>query len=374
MTNNHLHIVSHFNPRPFDYEGGGDLYWMTKALASAGINIYLHLYTDKEDVHVNLIEHCVEVFFYKRNIGHKGISIGIPYSVSSHADKSLIINLERDLYPILFEGIQSSFFLNQGYFNNRKTLVRLQCSQKIYFQELLEIIPRSFNKLRISIEGNQCGIYEMKIIKSNESNTISEITSDELAGSTNQIVNSIIPQFIGMPTPFSIEGQGSFCLFHGRLSEKATEHAALWLLNNVFNTLELPLVIAGENPSTQLEEAAHKHLHTCLVANPSEKEMVELIKKAQLNILPSFVSHGADNAILHSTMIGRHILTNKKGNTLEALDGIIHFAEEPSEYIKKIIELFEKPFKKEEIEMRESYLNSHFNDLKSAKALIKLLY
>ncbi len=374
MTNNHLHIVSHFNPRPFDYEGGGDLYWMTKALASAGINIYLHLYTDKADVHVNLIEHCVEVFFYKRNIGHKGISIGIPYSVSSHADKSLIINLERDLYPILFEGIQSSFFLHQGYFNNRKTLVRLQCSQKIYFQELLEIIPRSFNKLRVSIEGNQCGIYEMKIIKCNESNTISEIISDELAGSTNQIVNSIIPQFIGMPTPFSIEGQGSFCLFHGRLSEKATEHAALWLLNNVFNTLELPLVIAGENPSTQLEEAAHKHLHTCLVANPSEKEMVELIKKAQLNILPSFVSHGADNAMFHSIMIGRHILTNKKAKTLEALDEIIHYAEEASEFIKKIIELFEKPFKIEEIETRELYLNSHFNDLKSAKELIKLLY
>ena len=374
MTNKHLHIVSHFNPRPFDYEGGGDLYWLTTALVSAGINIHLHLYADKKDIHVNLINNCVEVFFYKRNTGHKGISIGIPYSVSSHADKSLIINLERDLYPILFEGIQASFFLNQGYFNNRKTLIRLQCSQKIYFQELLEILPTSLNKLRVSIEGNQCGIYESKIIKSKGSNTITEVVSNELTISTNQIINSIIPQFIGMPTPFSIEGQGSFCLFHGRLSEKATEHAVLWLLKNVFNTLELPLVIAGENPSTQLEEAAHKHLHTCLVANPSEKEMVELIKKAQLNVLPSFVSHGADNAILHSIMIGRHILTNKKAKTLVALDEIIHYAEEPSEFTKKIIELFEQPFEIEEIEMRESYLNSHFNDLKSAKELIKLLY
>ena len=374
MTNKHLHIVSHFNPKPFDYEGGGDLYWLTTALVGAGINIHLHLYAEKKNVHANLIKNCVEVFFYRRNIGHKGISIGIPYSVSSHADKSLIINLERDLYPILFEGIQTSFFLNQGYFNNRKTLIRLQCSQKIYFQELLDILPRSLNKLRLSIEGNQCGIYETKIIKSNVSNTISEIASDELTGSTHQVINSIIPQFIGMPTPFSIEGQGSFCLFHGRLSEKATEHAALWLLNNVFNTLDIPLVIAGENPSTQLEEAAHKQLHTCLVANPSENEMMELIKKAQLNILPSFVSHGADNAILHSMMIGRHILTNKKAKTIVALDEIIHYAVEPREFIKKIIELFEQPFEIEEIEMRESFLNCHFHDLKSAQELIKLLY
>jgi hypothetical protein len=73
-------------------------------------------------------------------------------------------------------------------------------------------------------------------------------------------------------------------------------------------------------------------------------------------------------------MIGRHILTNKKAKTLVALDEIIHYAEEPSEFTKKIIELFEQPFEIEEIEMRESYLNSHFNDLKSAKELIKLLY
>lgn len=374
MTNKHLHIVSHFNPKPFDYEGGGDLYWLTTALVGAGIKIHLHLYAEKDDVQLNLINLCEEVFFYKRNIGHKGISIGIPYSVSSRADKSLIINLERDLYPILFEGIQASFFLAQGYFNNRKTLIRLQCSQKLYFQELLEILPRSLNKLRLSIEGNQCGIYEMKIIKSNESNTISEIVSGELTGSTDQIINSIVPQFIGTPTPFSLEGQGSFCLFHGRLSEKATEYAALWLLNDVFNTLEIPLVIAGENPSTQLEEAAHKHLHTCLVGNPSEKEMTELIKKAQLNILPSFVSHGADNSILHSMIIGRHILTNKKAKTLVALDGIINYAEEPSEFMQTITQLFEQPFKIEEIEMRACYLNHHFNDLTSAKELIKLLY
>jgi microcompartment protein CcmL/EutN len=102
--------------------------------------------------------------------------------------------------------------------------------------------------------------------------------------------------------------------------------------------------------------------------------MTELIKKAQLNILPSFVSHGADNAILHSMMIGRHIITNKKANTLEALNGIIHYVEEPSEFINKITQLFEQPFELKEIETRACYLNTQFDDLKSAKKLIKLLY
>jgi hypothetical protein len=73
-------------------------------------------------------------------------------------------------------------------------------------------------------------------------------------------------------------------------------------------------------------------------------------------------------------MIGRHILTNKKAKTIVALDEIIHYAVEPREFIKKIIELFEQPFEIEEIEMRESFLNCHFHDLKSAQELIKLLY
>jgi hypothetical protein len=42
-------------------------------------------------------------------------------------------------------------------------------------------------------------------------------------------------------------------------------------LQNVFNKLNLPFVIAGKNPSKRLEQLAHDHQHTCLVANPSDK-------------------------------------------------------------------------------------------------------
>ena len=374
MADKHLHIISHFSPRPFDYEGGSDLFWMVKSLITSGIKIHLHLYCEKEFIHNDLINNCAEVLFYKRNTGHKGISIGIPYSVSSRADKTLIFNLERDLHPILFEGIQSSFFMYQGYFKNRKILIRLQCSQKMYFQELNQIHPTSIKKIATTIEGSLCGVYEKVLIKTVNCNTISKNIADELERCSVENIKSIIPQFIGMAYPSGLEGNGSFCLFHGRLSEKATEIAALWLLNNVFNTLELPLVIAGEKPSAMLEDAAHRQMHTCLVTDPTEKEMTELIKKAQLNILPSFVSHGSDNAILQSIMLGRHVVTNRKLQTNANFGDVLYYAEDPKEFIETTKQLFDQPFTQNDKDLRESYLNKEYNDLLGAKELLKLLY
>ncbi|MFX5252872.1 hypothetical protein ABTD06_19170, partial [Acinetobacter baumannii] len=75
-------------------------------------------------------------------------------------------------------------------------------------------------------------------------------------------------------------GMGSYCLYHGDLSVEANEKAAIWLLKNVFNDLKLPFVIAGKNPSDKLNELAHSQQHTCLVANPAEKELQDMIAKA----------------------------------------------------------------------------------------------
>ena len=53
-------------------------------------------------------------------------------------------------------------------------------------------------------------------------------------------------------------------------------------------------------------------MHTCLVANPSEMEMQDMIAKAQINILPSFNNTGIQIKLLNALFNGRHCLVNKK--------------------------------------------------------------
>lgn len=347
---------------------------MIKALSQEGIQIHLHLFQETGSLHQDLESHATEIHFYNRNHGHKGFSFSTPYSIGSRADENLLRNLEKDQYPILFEGIESTYFLVKGFFKNRISLVRLQNlqnqksrrSQKIEVKGLHKIYNYFEERLRIS--------YEKELLKKHRSLITSSKISEDLNSYGIESKAIVVPQFIGMASAMGLEGNGNFCLFHGKLSDKATEDAAIWLLNNVFNLLEVPLVIAGENPSADLEDAAHKKMHTCIVANPSEKEMMELIKKAQLHILPSSVFISSKNAILQTIVLGRHLLIHEDIKKETKFSMVCHQASEPAAYIQKINELFEAPFTQDEIEKRQSFLHREFNDKKYAGQLIKLLY
>src|SRR3989442_10397132 len=103
---------------------------------------------------------------------------------------------------------------------------------------------------------------------------------------------SYLPVFIPFQKVRSMEGIGTYCLYHGNLSVTENEKAAIFLVENVFNKMKVPFVIAGRNPSARLQRLAHFHCHTCLVANPGDSEMRDLIAKAQIHILPSFNETG----------------------------------------------------------------------------------
>lgn len=103
---------------------------------------------------------------------------------------------------------------------------------------------------------------------------------------------------------------GTFCLYHGNLGVAENEKAAIWLLNEVFFKIKVPLVIAGKNPSRRLDKLAHLCQHTCLVANPSDTELNDLVRLAHINILPSFSDTGIKVKLLHALFEGRHCVVN----------------------------------------------------------------
>ena len=48
-------------------------------------------------------------------------------------------------------------------------------------------------------------------------------------------------------------GRGEFALYHGNLEVGENNLAAVFLAKEVFNALDIPLVIAGNNPSEELK-------------------------------------------------------------------------------------------------------------------------
>jgi hypothetical protein len=183
----------------------------------------------------------------------------------------------------------------------------------------------------------------------------------------------MIPEFKEELQPFFKEGNGSFCLYYGDMSKKENEYSAKWLLEHVFNKLEIPFVIAGNNPDESLEQAAHVRMHTCLVSNPSAQEMSELIKKAQIVLMPSLIDQQSQDNVLKSLLWGRHILVNHKATHESPFAKWFEVAETPELFREKIESLFSQPFHENEKNTRLEGLLQMGSEESKALKLVSLL-
>jgi glycosyltransferase involved in cell wall biosynthesis len=171
-----------------------------------------------------------------------------------------------------------------------------------------------------------------------------------------------------------LAGKGNYCLYQGDLSVDTNEKAAVWLLQKVFNEIKLPFVIAGKNPSKKLIRLAHAHNHTCIVANPGDKEMQDMISKAHINILPSYSSTGIKLKLLNALFNGRYCLVNNATVEGSELDSLCLKAGNAETFKKMITELHLQSFTSDNVEQRKALLRSLFNNEANAKQQVKWIW
>ncbi len=367
MTDQHLHIVCLDVPYPVDYGGVFDLFYKIKALHKEGLLIHLHCFEYGRGKQQELDKYCASVNYYSRKNFLKSFSFRVPFIVSSRANQMLLNNLSKDKYPILLEGIHCTYFLYSDELNTRKVFVRLHNVEYKYYYELSKSTHNIFKKSYFRYESLLLKKYEKAI--SNKGVFIAVSEKDKETYQKNFGAKNIkyLPAFIPFTNVTSKTGSGNFCLYHGNLSVYENEKATTWLIKNVFNSLNIPFVIAGKNPSKRLMAAAHSNVNICIVANPSAKEMDDLVKKAHIHILPSFNKTGIKIKLLNALFNGRHVITNPvsvEGNNLEAVCKIANTA---SDYKKIINELYHQPFTLTEADTRKKVLENiyenHFNAL-----------
>jgi hypothetical protein len=152
------------------------------------------------------------------------------------------------------------------------------------------------------------------------------------------------------------------------------EAAAIWLLKHVFKGLQVPFIIAGKNPSPQLAQLVQKSGHACLIANPSGQEMQDIIAKAQVNILPAFNCTGVKLKLLNALFNGRHCVVNDATINGSGLEAACHIGTTPNAMQEIIVQLYHKPFTEEEIKLRQTLLQSTYNNQQNAQRLIQWIW
>jgi len=374
LTDKHLHIVTHEVPWPANYGGVIDLFYKIKALHAQGINIHLHCFSTDMQPRDELKKYCATINYYQRKNNIGSFSFSIPYIVNSRANAALITNLKKDNHPVLLEGIHCTYFLNNDKLTNRKIAVRLHNAEFEYYKQLAGNEKNLFKKFYYNHESRLLKNYEKAI--ANKAQVVAVSKADVDLYKKEFAANSVqyIPVFLPYTLAVGKEGKGCFCLYHGNLAVNENEEAAIWLLKNVFADNETPFVIAGKNPSAKLQKMVHDHANTCLVANPSEKEMQDMICKAHVHILPSLNKTGIKLKLLNAAFNGRHCLVNKAAVAGSGLENYCHIAETAEDFKGRIKDLYEQPFTEQEIQQRQGLLQNLYNNEANARELMTFLW
>jgi Glycosyl transferases group 1 len=368
----HLHIVCLDVPYPADYGGAIDMLYKIQALHEQGVKIHLHYFSyNLRGTPNELNQYCETIQVYERKTGHKGFSFSLPYIVSSRINSELIKNLQQDNYPVLLEGLHCTGIVKEINKNHRKIIVRLHNDECSYYKQLAKSESNLFMKIYFLNESRLLKNYEKQLPANVHYACITHADTTLFKKEYALPDVSHLAAFAPFTHINNPDGVGNFCLYHGNLSVSENEKAAAWLITKVFSKIKIPLVVAGKNPSKKIENLAHFYQHTCLIANPTDNELHDLIQKAQINVLPSFNNTGIKLKLINVLFNGRHCLVNDAMLAGTGLEQACHIANTPEAMASVITQLYHQPFTEEETVLRKNLLSHSFDNKVNAKRIIQ---
>ncbi len=375
--NRHLHIVCLDVPWPADYGGAIDMMNRIMALKKRGILIHLHYYSYNDRGTPNeLNQFCESIAVYQRKKGYKGFSLSLPYIVASRINDSLIENLNKNDYPIIVEGLHCTGIL--PFINNkkRKIVVRMHNEESLYYKELARAEKSWLKKIYFLIESKLIKKYNRQLPNYCTYACVSKKDIDVLKNTTDLSKLVLIPTFPAWQKVKGEEGIGNFCLYQANLSVPENEEAAIWLITKVFSKLNKPLVIAGKNPSEKLQKLSHSKEHICMVVNPTETEMDDLVRKAHINLLPLFNTRitGIRLKLLHALLHGRHCIASEAIVKGTGLESACHIAATSDAFASIILQLSNMPFAEEEKQLRKKLFADTYSNEKNAEVFSQYLW
>lgn len=371
MSDIHLHIISFDIPYPANYGGVIDVFYKAKALTDSGVKVHMHCFQYGRDHYPIMRDTFYEVNYYKRDISKKHLFKSIPYIVSTRISDKLIENLLKDNYPILMEGLHTSALLEEPRLKNRRTLVRAHNIEHEYYYNLGKAERDVFKKYYFYNEAAKLKRYEKILEKTDRILAISENDKNYFSTEFSRVEH--IPAFHQFSEVRSKVGRGDYVLYHGNLSVAENENAVNFLLDDVFNELDVPFKIAGLNPSKQLKNRIENEPNIELVANPTNEELQEMIENAHVNISITAQNTGLKLKLLNNLYNGRFSLVNDKMLSGSNLDDLCEVANNYATIRRRIKILFNKEFSQEHIDERKNNLHKIYCNGQNVKKLIDLI-
>jgi len=367
---NKINIVSFDVPYPPNYGGVIDVYYKIISLKRAGIKIYLHTFEYGRGEQIELEKFCEKVYYYKRKSSLKNIFSKIPFVVKSRDSNKLIQNLLANNYPILFEGLHSTFPLLKHKFISRNVILRAHNIEHYYYKGLAKSEPNLFKKLFFITEAIKLKYYESILNKVDTILPISHLEQKYFASKFPK-KSKYVAAFHPNEKINSSIGIGNFALYHGDLRVPDNIKSCYYLIK-IFSKIKYPLIIASNFKNNNLIKEINKHSNIDFKHCNTNKEIDKLLKNAHISVLPTFQNTGIKLKLINALYNGRFCIVNNEMIVGTSLENICEIANSEKEFISLINHLSTEKFTNQKILNREKIL-SNFDNQKSAQKILELL-
>jgi hypothetical protein len=366
----HVHIISFDIPFPANYGGVIDVYYKLVWLHKLGVKIHLHCFEYGRSRAPELEKLCEKVHYYDRRT-HIGSHFSLlPYTVQSRISKKLMKRLLKDDSPILCEVLHTCYVLKDRRLKDRIKIYRHSNIEHEYYSSLAAAEKNFVKRLYLQIEARKLKRFEKVVQFANLILAVNQNDADYYRKKFPKVRTEFLPSFHSHKDVEIKEGKGNFLLYHGNLSVAENVEAVQWLITHVFSKIEERVIIAGLNPSADLENSVDIHSNIELVANPTEAKLNELITNAHIHVLYTAQATGLKLKLLNVLFSGRHIVCNElmiKGGGFSP-NKSIHLVNTAKDMIAAIGELREKSFSQELIKARKELVQP-FNNQTNAEKL-----
>ncbi len=369
MNNKSIHIISFDVPFPADYGGAIDVYYRIKALNELGVKVILHCYEYGRGRAKELEDITEKVYYYSRKKRLVDWFSKRPFIVQTRRSKELHSRLLKDDFPLLFEGVHSTFWLDDELLKKRLKIVRTHNIEHLYYDHLAE-----------NTSGIKAFFFRSEAKKLKKYETILNHADHILAISENDVkhfnhfkseVTLLSPCFNEKEIK-SLNSTENYGLFHGNLSVSENFISAKWLIQQVYSSSSLRLVIAGKNPSDELLALANQTIQ--IIANPSEVEMNALIENARVHVLHTHQSTGVKLKLIRSLQTSGSLIVSPKMVEGTNLSKHCIVVDSPEEWAKSIEEAMKSELSKNDFDKRVKLFNQELNTKKNCEnKIVKLL-
>lgn len=349
-----------------------DTYFRIKSLADSGIRIHLHCFEYGRPHADELGKVCHSVSYYKRKRGIRYFFSLTPYIIITRNSAELLNNLSGDDFPVLFDGIHTTYFIGNPAIAGKRKLVRLHNIEHRYYLTQSKNERSVLKKIYLFLESLKLRSYE-SILK--KADILLPISSADNAyfNLRYQKTEMILPFHQNNEVKIN-EGTGGYVLYHGDLSVAGNIKDTVYLIKNVFSKTIHDCIIAGKNPHKRLMRLAMRYRNIRVIPDPDSDEMEKLIRNSQIITIPTGYTNGFKIKLLNSLYIGRHCIVNNKMIQGTWLGMLCNIADRPNEMVDMLERLMDKPVTAEMVNRRKMVLQFFYNNQNNALILSGLIF